>query len=330
MQATPGVNYWRAELPARHLPGQALTLGYTDLQPGPDGEPFMPRQKGASIWLFEGTASRAVLMAHLQDQGVRVLLEADDNYTVMHKGLTAQQGLWRQTPDPQIDYPSIDAHRQIARFVDAIIVSTPYLEQEYRKVSDRPIFLCPNSVDPADWPTPEPSHDGVLRVGFAGSISHWEDIHLIRRALLWASRQDGVETWYFGQKPAGFDFIQRHVQWTDSVADYRKSVAVLDVGLAPLIETRWSKGKSDVKALEMSMAGALTVCSDAEPFKAFKGPCVRTGSAKGFEASVRWAVTHRDEVTDMAREARQYVLRERTIQSNIWRWRAAINKEKTQ
>lgn len=328
LQETPGVNYWRAEIPARHLPGQCLALAYSDLQADPDGEPFMPRQQGAAVWMFEATAGRGVLMAHLQEQGVRVLLEADDNYTVMHEGLTSQAGHWTQRPHGKLDYPSIDAHRQIASFVDGIIVSTPYLEREYRKVSDADIFVCPNSVDPADWPTPKPTdNSSVFRVGFAGSISHWDDVHLIRRALLWASKQDGVEVCYFGQMPAGFEFVQRHVPWTDSVEQYRTNVTALDVGLAPLVETRWSKGKSDVKCLEYSMAGALTICQDAEPFKAFKGPCVRVDSAKGFERAVRWAVLHQDEARDMAREARKYVLRERSIEANIWKWHAAIGEE---
>jgi hypothetical protein len=116
------------------------------------------------------------------------------------------------------------------------------------------------------------------------------------------------------------------VPWTDSVADYRAAIGVLDVGLAPLVETRWSRGKSDVKSLEYAMAGALTICTDAEPFKAFGGPCIRVVGARGFERAVRWAVTHRDEAREMGRAAREYVLAERTIQGNVWKWQEAIEK----
>lgn len=328
LQNTPATNYWRCALPARYLPGKTVSPNYQSLREGPGG-PELWEQEGAAVFPFVGNKTRGILMAHLQERGVRVLLESDDNYTVMHKTPAGvDPGEWKRHVTKGIDFPSVELHTRFAGWVDGVIVSTPFLEREYRKVTDKPIFVCPNSVDPADWPqTLTTSEDGVLRVGFAGSISHWIDVHLIRRAMLWASKQDGVEVWYFGQKPAGFEFVKgaHHVPWTDSVADYRKAVAALDVGFAPLASAdRWTSSKSDVKSLEYAMVGALPVLQDAEPYRAFKGPCLRAGSAKDFERAVRWCVTHRDEVKDMAAQARDYVLKERTIQDTVWRWREAV------
>lgn len=323
-QATQATTYWRCTVPARRLPGQVLSLTETDAVEDSDGAIRFPWQRGAAIWQFVGNRTRFLLMRAMQKQGTPCLLEVDDNYLAeLPAGAPSS---WRSTIPGQgeADDSSLELHRQIVPFFNAVICSTEYLAERYRAYNER-VFVCPNSIEPDDWPTPDKPQDGVLRIGWAASASHAVDQHLVRRALGWASQQPKVEVVLYGLDP-GFDFRYRHVPWTDDLAAYRASLAQLDVGLCPLIDHPWTRGKSDVKALEYAMAGAMSVCSDVEPYREWRlRPAMMARSGAGFRRAVEWCVRHPEQVAQVAASARAYVLRERTIQSSIYRWREAID-----
>ena len=328
-QATAGVNYYRADMPARHLPGKTVKFESRDIQPDGEGGHWFPRQEGGTaVWMFPGNVTRWVAMAQMKTElGLRVLVEVDDNYTVSPP--IPQMSTWLSHRDRTgNDQHSYEAHMRIVRSgaCDGVIVSTPKLADVYRRLHDH-VFVCPNSVDPADWPQEEPPHqpDGVLRVGWAGSASHGYDLAEIRRALDWASRQPNVEVVVMGQLDPGV--AHRRIPWTDSLAEYRASVQEIDVMLCPLRSNAWSDCKSDVKSLEAAMGGACSVVSRTEPYRPWWD-----GSAPGYSAStpkeflkvVKHLVANRDEVRETARLAREYALTVRNIDRSIGQWKEAV------
>lgn len=327
VQATAGVNYYRADMPAKHLPGKTVRFESRDLQPR-DGDFWFPRQEGGTaVWMFPGNMTRALAMAQMKTElGLRVLVEVDDNYTVSPPmpGLSS----WVSHIDRSGgDRHSYEAHRRIVEKVaDGVIVSTPRLAEVYGRLHEG-VHVCPNSVDPADWPDEEPTHqpDGVLRVGWAGSASHGYDLADVRRALDFASRQPDVEVVVMGQLDPGVK--HRRIPWTDSLAEYRASVSEIDVMLCPLRPNAWSDCKSDVKALEAAMGGACSVVSRTEPYRewwAGDAPGYSAGTPKEFVKVVKHLVEHRDEVRETARLAREYALTTRHISRSIGAWKEAI------
>lgn len=319
-QATAGVNYVRAEMPAKHLPGRTARVDFHV------GDPSF--QSGASVWMFPGNRFIAIRMAEMRSRGTPVFVEIDDNYTV---GVPIKQlSSWQDKFDTtERDRYSYQVHKWIVRsgIVDGVIVSTPKLAEVYGFLHKN-VHVCQNSVDPDDWPAGEPEHqpDGVLRVGWAGSASHAYDLNDIARALDWASRQKDVEVVLFGQ--LSLPIKHRNIPWMDSLAEYRINVSQIDVMLCPLRPGIWADCKSDVKALEASMGGAVPVVSRTEPYKPWWGedrPCLVAGDAKGFLKAVKHLVGHRDETRATARLAREYVLSERVISKSISSWREALN-----
>lgn len=332
-QLSEGVNYWRAELPARHLPGHCVSLNpfSGDIQPAEgkalrSGEPahMFPRQHGAAIWMFPGNTTRAILMAEMRNQGIPVLVEVDDNYRTPPP--LAEFSMWqRRITDG--DAHSYEEHSWIvSRVAQAVICSTPHLAREYADL--HPVrAVCPNSVDPQDWDEDPPHRpDGVLRVGWAASDSHIYDAGLIRRALSWAADQDGVEVVIIGIDPsvASWPFPHRHIPFAP-MAEYRRNLREIDVMLCPLKPSRWADCKSDVKALEAAMSGACSVVSEAEPYRPWFNRTYTARDAKGFLRAVKEIVRDPKGTLNLAREARDYVLKERTIQGNVWRWQEAID-----
>src|SRR5690348_12868444 len=79
-QVTPGQTYWRCIVPARRLPAKVLAFQRDDVQ---DTDPVsFPRQEGTAVWCYITHLPKGILMAAMQEQGIRCLVEVDDNYIV--------------------------------------------------------------------------------------------------------------------------------------------------------------------------------------------------------------------------------------------------------
>ena len=325
VSATPGVNYYRAELPARHVPGKTVFLEDRDIQPLEDGHWF-PRQEGSTaIWMFPGNVARWLLMAEMRlNHDLHVLVEVDDNYLTGPPIPSMSE--WASTRERAnlSTGVSYECHRAIvsSEACQGIIVSTPRLGEAYERFG-KPIHVCPNSIDPADWDMdPANQPDNVLRIGWAGSASHAYDLADIRGALDWAARQRDVEVVVLGQLQPGVE--HRQIPWTDDLAQYRRNVCELDVILCPIRPSPWADCKSDVKALEGAMAGAVPVVSRTEPFRPWFERTYVAETPKEYLKIVKHLVANREETRQAAEKAREYVLRERTIQDSVHEWRRAL------
>jgi hypothetical protein len=325
-QATPGVNYYRADLPARHLPGKTVRLDTWDLQEvTSDGGPAFdfPSQEGSAVWMFPGNTAKALLMAEMKLQGLPVYVEVDDNYTVDTpiSGISEWKPTMKQAREAGT-HVSYEEHRLIVKHIaEGVICSTPFLAEQYSRLNEN-VHVCPNAIDPDDWEEPVHQRDGVLRIGWAGSTSHVHDLNEIVPALSWASQQKDVEVVILGKLEIPVPCT--HVPWADSLATYRENMQNLDVILCPLRPGLWADGKSDVKALEGVMGGALPVVSKTEPYRPWWDRGYVAETKKDWVKIVKHLVKNRDEVQKCYQDARHYVLTERTIQTGIEKWRSVL------
>lgn len=327
-QATPGTTYWRCQLPARWLPGQAI-FNHPYAEPDEHGLPKFVNHAGTAVFQYAGDLFHHQITRQLQDQGYRVLIEVDDDYTNWFKEVMPRAGWKRTIAEAAPNGFSVEQHRFTVEIADGVIVTTERLANRYRKLNPN-VFVCPNQIDPVDWPEVKKPDDGIFRIGWFASGSHREDGQIIRRALEWASRQPNVEVNLIGigVGPDGrpwypFDFKYR--PWSNDLSVYRRFLLDLDVGLAPVVGSPWAQGRSDLKALEYAMAGAVPFVSDVDPYKGCEVPGImHCPTPKAFLSAVQWAVANQHEIKDLAREARAYVLDERTVEANIDKWEAAV------
>lgn len=294
-----------------------------DLARDEDGRVFFPRQVGAAIWQFPGSTAQSIICAALQARDHRLLVEVDDNYTTIEAGHDATG--WRYgAARSGRDVPSVEAHMSVAGFADGIIVSTPHLRDIYSRLNAN-VYLCPNSIDPSDWPEP-PDREGreVIRVGFAGSDSHAPDLALVTHVLAWASEQPGLEAVLYGLDP-GWRFPHKIMVWTDDRDAYRRRLSDLDIGLVPLRETPWSRGKSDLKIMEYAMAGVAPVVGDALPFQGWRDVIPLHPDGRAMLEDVKALAADPALRAERVQAVREHILAERTIEKNIWRWREALS-----
>lgn len=339
--------YLRCLLPAKYLPA-ACYWDHPAMIDKEEGMEF-PQHRGVAVWQFPGDVAKGLLIERMRQLRIPVLVEVDDNYIGGRDGFKTS---WVETiADMSRDEPhSFEAHKRITRdLADGVIVTTETLAKTYRKINPH-VYVCPNQVEPSDWQDPAEARRQVrdmigvdqdaFVVGWFGSDYHVIDSPLVRRALEWAARQDGVEVVIMGcggvglnhQKEVlrGWEFPRRHIGWSNDLSVYHRSLSALDVGVAPIIGSPWAQNKSDVKALEYAMAGALPIVSDQPPYSTLthNENCLKARDARAFYEQVRWAVQHQDEAKDLAARSREYVLRERTAAGNVWRYHEAFEDVK--
>lgn len=310
-------------MPAKYLPGQALRFDIFEVSwDDVKDQLLLPRHRGVAIWSYLGDDARGRIALALQDLGVRTLMECDDDYTKSPGKWGINWANTHQEAQKVIGY-SHEQNRHLAGLVNGMIVSTPYLGEVYGEFNEN-IYVCRNSIDPSDWQDIPRKDDGILRIGYAGSNVHIFDFPLIKKALKWAERQKDVEVLLMGfDKPASWrgDMLP----WTDNIEGYRQQLGILDVGLAPLRDTPWNRSKSDIKAMEYTMAGAMPIVARVESYKPWSDmgwPSAST--SEEWVELIQYAVRNRDWVKDMQEQAKEYILRERTIKHEIPRWEEAI------
>lgn len=288
----------------------------------------MPRQRGdTAIWPFAGSATRGILMRSMQLAGYRVLLEVDDNYLIGSPQVPGGNASWVSTikQAQQQDLHSTEAHRKLAGFADGVIVATEPLATAYRRVNDN-VYVCRNSIDTDDWAEPTRPTDGLFRIGYAASHSHWFDANDVRRALSWAASQPGVQVVLYGLDPKwSFDYL--HIPWTTNLADYRKSLQLLDVGVCPLRPGPWTACKSDLKLMEYAMGGAMSVVARQPPYAEWLDTdmALTADTPKDFLKHVKWCVANQDGAREIAARANARIMSFRLINQEIPRWQEAID-----
>lgn len=324
-QATPATTYWRCQVPARALPAVATNdlLGFG----APGGGLEFPDHEGAAVFQFPASHDRAGSLLALREAGHRVLVEVDDNYLDESDSMVRRRAGWTLKVNEGSPH-SVEGHRFCVKNADGVIASTPLLADIYSEHTDS-VFVCPNSIDPADWNydwRDELHGESGFVIGWFASLSHDVDADLVKRGLKWASGRPGVTVVTMGYSPA-WNFNRIALPWRDDLTSYFKQMHVLDVGVCPIRDSEWARCRSDLKALEYGMAGALPIVQRAEPYMTLKDApgLLWAGSQKEFYHQIRWCVENQGEVRERAELFRAWVLENRTIDSTVHLWREAIS-----
>jgi hypothetical protein len=330
-QATLPQTYLRCLLPARHLPGIAtndLWISHNSKT----GEIIDHDIEGrVAVFQYPGDRARALSLVLLKHNGFKVWVEVDDDYLGAETRFMEKANWARGNDDPKLGMNdkefTMEQHRWIVRHADGVLVTTEELARRYRKVNPN-VVVAPNCVDPVDW---EPlaharEEKETWTVGWFASPSHHGDQRLIRRAMEWCCRQGDVKAAVMGIDPQFTFDGWVGIPWTNDLAMYRLALHTLDVGLAPVSRTIQGLGRSDIKATEYAMAGALPIVSFEEPYVDWEHgvTCLKAASGREFFEHVRWACTHRDEAREMAAAAKEWVLEHRNIERQVGIWREAL------
>lgn len=349
--------YWRVTAPAKAIHAHVNAIpesgGYLPLtQPNNDtafrweltdtGADYPKHQGNAAVWTRPDLA-RAVHMRAMMANGLRVVCEVDDNYLANPRhNLFLRANRWGEVEQVQ--------HMKGIACADGLIVTTRALRDIYWKRLKKqfgkplvpPMYVCGNHVFLSDWPA-RVETDGPVRVGWMGSPAHVWDVDLAWPAMLHA-RNIGCETIVVGYHPGDPDdfpveterayhktlqwqrAITRHVPWVKLDGSTRMELP-LDIGLAPLVHNDFTVGKSDIKAVEYTIAGAAVVASASPVYRenwVHGETCLLASSPQEMLNHVDLLVRNPSLRERLVTAAQQYVREERDLAKHAGEWREAV------
>ncbi|WP_066515834.1 glycosyltransferase [Curtobacterium ammoniigenes] len=202
----------------------------------------------------------------------------------------------------------LEAVADLVRAADAVLVSSPRLAAIVQQRTSALVAFVPNELDPEFWvddpvtmlPTPD---DDVVRVLYAGSTTHGDDLALLRDVFAELATDDGrpVHLELVGVTPAsgpdawwdrlaipdGWTHYPEFTRWMRGNAD-RWSAAV-----APLADDEFNRSKSDLKILDYGLLGLPVVASDAEAYRHMRGEGVQLvpNTTPSWRAAILAAIT---------------------------------------
>lgn len=158
---------------------------------------------------------------------------------------------------------------------DALVVSTPYLADLYRKMAKR-IHVVENCIDLPLWPrsaSPANSRGGIT-IGWMGGGTHEDDFRVVEPAIREIQEKFKETKFTFvsgGFKPDFLGGIPR-LKWIHdfrSIDKYPKWISRFgfDIGIAPLQDNNFNRGKSNLRWLEYAALGIPCVASPLPHFK---------------------------------------------------------------
>lgn len=214
--------------------------------------------KDVDVMVFQRPLKRSLRDAipFIQEQGIAVVVEIDDDFTSIDPNNPAFPGSHpKRNPDH-------NWHHLLAsiRMADMLTVSTPALARRYNHPNT---VVLENCVPGAylEMGRKKVEHDPLI-VGWAGSPeTHPGDLEQMGRLPL-------EDAWFMalgGRRTREVLDVDRsrsvYVPWTKSIEDYASVVTQIDIGLAPLVDTAFNRGKSHLKNLEYAALGVPHISS---------------------------------------------------------------------
>lgn len=327
-----GCGYYRCEHPAKLLGGETST----NLR-------FNRRAIDGSIGAYRGLGTPTIFqrpaaphvgkaIADIVKAGGKVIVELDDDVWSIsyHNPASAS---WGRTETSVL--------AQACRDATAVTVSTAPLAQVVRRFA-KDVHVIPNAIDPELLPASTPrEHDGLLHIGWAGSWTHKSDLALIVPALFRAARKyENVRVHFFGYDPCTNDTDQRTGErfyddvsytyhgWAVDMATHYRNIALLDIALAPVLDTTFNQSKSNIKYLEHASLGTAMICSKVRCYTdtvTHGRDGLLAGSAREFNAYLDLLIRDQSLRYTMAMEGKALVMERHLLPHRLEDWALALS-----
>lgn len=215
-------------------------------------------------------------------RGLRALLSSSggaDVIVVQKKAPSFAGGLaWRASPAPIVfDYDDAVMFRQrprggsydsptrkrrferACRLASAFVCGNEYLAGFCRPRA-RPVLVAPSPV-PLDVPRGGPGRLAEpVRIGWIGSPGNRGELEMLASPLRELARRRRIVLVVISEMPFELEGVpSEHVPW--KLASQEQDLANLDVGVMPLVDSPWSRGKCAYKLLQYMAAQLPVVAS---------------------------------------------------------------------
>jgi len=150
--------------------------------------------------------------------------------------------------------------KTICRLASHVMVGNPYLADYARQVNDR-VTVIPTTIDTEKYQVPQrKDSSGPPVIGWTGSYSTVQHLDTLRGALKKLAEKESFRLREIGTPAYECSPVEAEaMRWRAETE--LEDLGAIDIGVMPLPDDRWSKGKCGLKALQFMALGIPTVCS---------------------------------------------------------------------
>lgn len=231
------------------------------------------------------------------------------------------------------------------RHADAMLVTTEYLRDRLSKYASN-IFVLPNALDERLLgPRPhDRADDERITIGYMGTRTHDEDLRMIFPVLrkILSAFGDKVRVQLLGGAAKDSTILEMAEMGVEVISPppfvrlYEKFVPWFvenihwDIGLSPLRDTPFARCKSDIKYLDYSAAGITGIYSQVPAYQ-HSVKHLRTGylvdnTSASWQAAIEHLIQEPDLRTAIALAAEKDLLKNRTLDANVDRWKQTLDQ----
>lgn len=288
-------------------------------------------------------------MREFKKRGKRIVYDMDDDFWQVRK----------DNPSVRVSNALKDQYEGMIAEADAIITPSKVLAKKIKKLTKKPIHIAPNAID-KDWYQIRPKMDKPLTIGYMGAASHWKDLQIIGEVLTELGKKHqflfsiyGLEgepleaVMYYYRKTLENNFAPEKNDYYQSALDFYKQLdglkmfhipfmppelhphtlsrADFDIGLAPLEDNEFNRGKSCIKFYEYAGVGTAVLASDVLPYKD-EVKYTAKNTKKDWMKKLEKLIVDADFRNKLAVEQREWVLQNRSTDVIGLDWELALQK----
>lgn len=299
---------------------------------------------------YHPDAKTVDLMREYKNLGKRIIYDLDDDF-------------WSVNPDNPSNLVSNaykDQYEDFIRECDAVVTPSEVLMAKVHKlVPGKKVFLCPNAIF-GDFYKPRLKDHKELIIGYAGAASHWKDLLIISKVVadlqkdhqfmfvlygMTSAPLEGEMYKYqkiinLGLQPEKTAYLQAALDWYASmkgmdlihipfyppeVHPYKLREADFDIGLAPLDDVEFNRGKSCIKFYEYAAVGTVTLASDVTPYSKEVGYCAKNNYKDWYNKLEKLIVDvpFREKLLE---KQQKWVFENRSLEKTALAWELACQK----
>ncbi|MEM6641712.1 MAG: glycosyltransferase family 4 protein [Bacteroidota bacterium] len=188
----------------------------------------------------------------LKRRSAKILYDFDDAIWLMDKN--ANQGIFNRLKNPQ-------KTATICALADTVIVGNEYLKR-YAVRFNSNVRIIPSTIDFARYNLKTPDSKGTVCIGWTGSFSTIKHFETIIPALTEIKKKYANQVYFkligdpkYHNEPLSI----RGIPWN---ADREvEDLSEVDIGIMPLPENDWTRGKCGMKGLQYMALGIATIMS---------------------------------------------------------------------
>jgi len=149
---------------------------------------------------------------------------------------------------------------QVMKNADVVVVGNDYLGNRARCAGARKIEHIPTVIDLTRYKTFSKSEKTPFTIGWIGSPATSKYIHLIKPALSEVCKNNKARVVLVGAGPVELDNVPVEIRpWTEE--SEVNSILDFDVGIMPLPDEPWERGKCGYKLIQYMACGKAVVAS---------------------------------------------------------------------